>query len=125
MGAHIQAEPSGTLDERRAGAQPLADDLQAVLSELKVQVGTIMDMAPDRREGVIQHNQRAIAGGPLPLHLEADSALFTVLNTNHATMTCLYALRWPATLANQGLGITTPDGIWSLSMLEQSHPALQ
>lgn len=98
--------------------------MQAGFSELKAHVGIVMDISGERREDVVKHNQRVVAGDRLLPEFEADSALFTVLHTNHFTMICrCFVLGSPTTPANQGLGITTPDGNLSMSMLQQSDPA--
>lgn len=88
--------------------------MQAFFSERKAQTGIILDIVSDRRDEVAKHNQRAL----LP-HMEPESALFTVLHTSHFTMICpWFALSWPTTRANQGLGTTTTDGRLAWPMLE-------
>ena len=98
--------------------------MQAGFSELKAQVGIVMDISGERREDVVKHTQRVVAGDRLLPEFEADSARFTVLRTNHFAMLCrCFVLGSPNTPANQGLGITTPDENLSMSMLQQSDPA--
>ena len=90
-------------------------------SERKAEVGIVMDIAPERRAEVLEHNRRICVGdGVLPA-VDEENALFTVLHTNHFTMIArcfLYKAR--TTAANEGLGITTPDGRLSLEMLEHA-----
>ena len=98
--------------------------LQAGFSEQKAQVGIVLDISPERRPEVLAHNKKVCAGDPLLPNVEEDTALYTVLHTNHFTMIARCFVYQCRTIPeNMKLGITSPEGRLSLSLLEHVDQA--
>ena len=115
----------GTLMSGRKVHELLFKIVKAGFSLLKVFVGIVVDIHPKRLAKVLEHNSAITSGDPLlPDISKQEPPVFTVLHTNHFIMIhrCFH-YKTPTIEKVQKLGLCTPDGRLSLSLLKDVDPA--